>query len=250
MENSESVITGKIALVTGATGGIGRAIALSMADAGADVVVSGRDTGKLDRLASEIESRQKRALPISADLHQRDQVEGMVAQALEIFGRLDILINCAGTIVLKPFLETTIDQFREQMDLHYMATVIACKQVVPRMVSQGAGKIVNISSLSGTVGYSHHSAYSAAKGAVIRFSEAIAEELKPHHINVNCIAPNAVDTALFDEWVHETGTDLDRSEWIQPNEIGELAVYLCSPAARSITGETIVIKGIYGSGSD
>lgn len=243
-------LSGKIAMVTGATGGIGRAIAISLARAGADVVVTGRNSEKLGRVAGEIESLQVRALPVPADLLLEDQVEAVVTQALEVFSRLDILVNCAGTIVLKTFLDTSIDQFREQMDLHFMATVIACKHVVPIMVSQGGGKIVNISSISGTVGYSHHSAYSAAKGAVIRFSEAIAEELKTSRINVNCIAPNAVDTALFDEWVEETGTTLERKDWIQPKEIGELTVFLCSPAGRSITGETIVLKGIYGTGDE
>jgi 3-oxoacyl-[acyl-carrier protein] reductase len=171
----------------------------------------------------------------------------MVEKTIQTFGQLDILVNCAGTIILKPFLETSVEEFQTQMDLHYMATVIACKVAVPIMQKQGGGKIISMSSISGTVGYSHHSAYSPAKGAIIRFSEAIAQELKPDHINVNCIAPNAVDTGLFDSWVAESGNELDRSEWIQPEEIGDLVVYLCSPSARSITGETIVLQGIYES---
>jgi NAD(P)-dependent dehydrogenase (short-subunit alcohol dehydrogenase family) len=113
------------------------------------------------------------------------------------------------------------------------------------MQKQGGGKIISMSSISGTVGYEHHSAYSPAKGAIIRFSEAIAKELKPYYINVNCIAPNAVDTALFNEWIAESGTKLDRKDWIKPEEIGELVLFLCSPAARSITGETIILQGIY-----
>ncbi len=239
------VLKGKVALVTGAAGGIGRAICMALAEAGANVAVADRNAERLDTISAMIEKTGHRALSLPIDVLKQDQVEAMVTETAETFDRLDILVNAAGTIILKPFMETTIEQFREQMDLHFMATVIACKTVVPIMQRQGGGKIISMSSISGTVGYSHHSAYSPAKGAIIRFSEAIAQELKPHHINVNCIAPNAVDTPLFDDWIAETSTELDRSEWIQPREIGDLVVYLSSPAARSITGETILLQGIY-----
>jgi NAD(P)-dependent dehydrogenase (short-subunit alcohol dehydrogenase family) len=235
----------QVALVTGAAGGIGRAISLALANAGADVALADRTAERLDAISKMIEKTGRRSLPLPTDVLVQDQVESMVAKTVESFDRLDILVNGAGTIILKPFMETSVDEFRQQMDLHFMATVIASKAAVPIMQRQGGGKIISMSSISGTVGYSHHSAYSPAKGAIIRFSQAIAEELKPDHINVNCIAPNAVDTPLFDDWVAETGTELDRSEWIQPEEIGDLVVYLCSPAARSITGETILLQGIY-----
>lgn len=240
-----TLLQGQSALVTGASRGIGRAVALALAQAGARVAVSARDEAALRAVTAEIGQAGGSAVALPADVRQQAQIEAAVARTAEVFGRLDILVNNAGTIVLKSFAETTVAQFREQMELHFMATVIACKAAVPLMQRQGGGKIVNMASISGTVGYEHHSAYSPAKGAVIRFTEAIAKELKPDHINVNCIAPNAVDTGLFDEWVAESGIQLDRSEWIQPGEIGALAVFLCSPAARSITGETIVLQGIY-----
>jgi NAD(P)-dependent dehydrogenase (short-subunit alcohol dehydrogenase family) len=239
------LLDGLAAIVTGASRGIGRAIALAMAEAGADVTLAARSTDDLRAVAAEVEKLGRNALVVPTDALKPDQVEALVAQAVERFGRLDILVNNAGTIVLKPFSETTVEQFREQMELHYMATVIACKAAVPVMQKQRGGKIINMSSISGTVGYDWHSAYSPAKGAIIRFSEAIATELKPDFINVNCIAPNAVDTVLFDEWLTETNTVLDRTDWIQPKEVGELAVFLCSPGARSITGATIVMQGIY-----
>ncbi|HZQ07806.1 MAG TPA: SDR family oxidoreductase [Anaerolineae bacterium] len=239
------MLKGQVAIVTGASRGIGRAIALALAHAGADVAIGSRDTAALQAVARELERAGAKTLVMTIDAHERDQIEALVAKTFETFGRLDILVNNAGTIILKSFDNTSVEQYAEQMNLHYMATVIACKAAVPLMRKQGSGKIINISSISGTVGYEDHSAYSPAKGAIIRFSEAIAKELKKDHINVNCIAPNAVDTALFDEWIAEEHPVLDRSEWIQPSEIGELAVFLCSPAARSITGETIVLQGIY-----
>jgi NAD(P)-dependent dehydrogenase (short-subunit alcohol dehydrogenase family) len=242
---AKMVLEGKTAIITGASRGIGRAIALALAQAGADVALAARSADALHEVAAAVEKMGRHALVIPTDARRQDQVEALVAQTVERYGHLDILINNAGTIVLKPFSETSIDQYREQMDLHYMATVIACKAAVPIMQKQHGGKIVNMSSISGTVGYDWHSAYSPAKGAIIRFSEAIAAELKPDYINVNCIAPNAVDTVLFDEWIAESHTILDRTDWIQPQEIGELAVFLCSPAARSITGETIILQGIY-----
>ena len=241
------LLKGQVALVTGSARGIGRAIALALAKAGADIALADRNDELLEGTAKEIEGLGRRALPMKTDVLVQEQIESAVYKTADTLGRLDILVNCAGNIILKPFLETSVEQFRQQMDLHFMATVIACKAAIPIMQKQGRGKIISMSSISGTVGYSHHSAYSPAKGSIIRFSEAIAQELKPDHINVNCIAPNAVDTRLFDEWIEETGTRLDRSEWIQPEEIGDLVVYLCSPSARSITGETIVLQGIYPS---
>jgi len=239
------MLHGSVALVTGAAGGIGSAIARSLAIAGADLGISDVDSDRLGPIAREISELGRRALVIPADLLVQEQVETMMAEAFGALGRLDILVNCAGAIVLKSFDETTIEEYRRQMDLHYMATVIACKSAVPIMKKQRSGKIISMSSISGTIGYAHHSAYSPAKGAIIRFSEAIAQELKPYHITVNCIAPNAVDTGLFDNWIRETNTHLDRTDWIQPHEIGELAVFLSSPAARSITGATIVVQGVY-----
>ena len=241
------VLKGKIALVTGSGRGIGRSIALSLAKAGADVALADLDSDALGDVSKEIEAIGRRTLKLHTNVLIREQIEAMVSRTVESLDRLDILVNCAGSIILKPFLETSVEEFQGQMDLHYMATVIACKAAVPVMQRQGGGKIISMSSISGTVGYTHHSAYSPAKGAIIRFSEAIAQELKPDHINVNCIAPNAVDTRLFDEWIAETGTQLDRSEWIQPDEIGDLVIFLCSPSARSITGETIILQGIYES---
>lgn len=242
-----SPLTGQVALVTGASRGIGKAIAVALAQAGADVAIAARDKERLEAVAADVTAAGRDALVLPTDLLDRKQIEAMVTDTFESFGHLDILVNNGGTIVLKTFLDTTVEQFREQMDLHYMATVIACKVAVPFMQQQGGGKIINMASISGTVGYQHHSAYSPAKGAIIRFTEAIAKELKPDYINVNCIAPNAVDTALFDEWMAENNTILDRKDWIQCEEIGALTVFLCSPAARSITGETIVLQGIYQS---
>jgi meso-butanediol dehydrogenase/(S,S)-butanediol dehydrogenase/diacetyl reductase len=241
------VLKGKNALVTGSGRGIGRSIALALARAGADVALADLDSDVLENVSKEIEAIGRRTLKLQTNVLVREQIEAMVSKTVENFNRLDILINCAGKIILKPFLDTSVEEFQSQMDLHFMATVIACKAAVPIMQRQDGGKIISMSSISGTVGYTHHSAYSPAKGAIIRFSEAIAQELKPDHINVNCIAPNAVDTRLFDEWIAETGTQLDRSEWIRPDEIGDLVVFLCSPSARSITGETIILQGIYES---
>lgn len=241
------MVDNQVALITGAGGGIGKAIALEFAKAGLNVAVSDINQEQLVKTLSEIQHHNSDCFPIVADMLITEEIYSMVKTTVDNFGKLDILVNCAGSIILKPFLETSLNEFRQQMDLHFFATVAATKASVEYMIGQGSGKIINMSSISGTVGYSEHSAYSPAKGAVIRFSEAIAQELKSFHINVNCIAPNAVDTGLFDHWQQETGIAPDRTGWIQPQEIGQLAVYLASPAARSITGETIVLQGIYPS---
>jgi NAD(P)-dependent dehydrogenase (short-subunit alcohol dehydrogenase family) len=239
------VIDGQAAVITGAGRGIGRAIALALASGGANVSLAGRNMEELAKVKGEIEAQRRDCLVVQTDVTKQDQIESMIDKTVKRFGKLDILVNNAGSIILKSFLETTIDEYRQQMDIHYIAAVIACQAAVPLMQKQGSGKIVNISSIAGTVGYGYHSAYSPSKGAMIRFSEAIAQELKKDHINVNCIAPNAVDTNLFDDWMTESQLIQDRSEWIKPAEVGELALYLCSPAARSITGETIILQGIY-----
>jgi meso-butanediol dehydrogenase/(S,S)-butanediol dehydrogenase/diacetyl reductase len=241
-------LAGQTALVTGASRGIGQAIALSLAEAGADVAVAARSAGALEGVAAEIRQKGRRALALPTDVTDDAQVQAMVARVAHEWGRLDILVNNAGAIILKDFVETPIAEFRRMMELNFMSTVVACKAAVPIMQAQRHGHIINISSISGTVGYSAHSAYSAAKGALIRLTEAMAEELKEYNIAVNAICPNAVDTNLFDDWAREHNLTLDRSGWIQPREIGELVVFLCSPAARSITGESIVIRGMYKSG--
>ncbi len=241
------MLDNQVALVTGAGGGIGSAIAIELARAGADLSVSDIEQDRLLCTVSAIQKQHQSAFPVVADMLKEKQVHSMVESTISHFGRLDILVNCAGSIILKPFLETSLEEYRRQMELHFLAAVAATKATVPQMINQGGGRIISMSSISGTVGYSDHSAYSPAKGALIRFSEAVAQELKPHRINLNCIAPNAVDTGLFDRWQEETGIAPDRTGWIQPAEIGQLVVFLAGPSGRSITGETIILQGIYES---
>ena len=230
-----------VAIVTGASRGIGRATELALAREGAHVVVAARTASQLEEVAEEIRATGRRGLVVKTDVTQEEDIEHLVQRTLEEFGRVDILVNNAGAIVMKPFLDTTLEEFDHMHAVNLRSTFILMKAVLPIMVGQGGGKIINFSSVSGQQGYEEHCAYSAAKAGVIRLTESAADEMKQHDININVICPQAVDTDLFGDMF----PDLDRSRWAKSDEVAELIVYLCSPVARPITGASLVVSGMH-----
>ena len=261
-------LDGKVAIVTGAgrLRGIGRAAAVSLARLGADVVISG--TGRspesfpddekaagwrdVESTADQVRAEGRKALPLTADVSNLEQVQEMVDRTLEEFGRVDVLINNAAFARgpdRVPILELPPDTFQRVLDVKVTGTYLCSKAVIEHLIAQGeGGKIVNISSTAGKRGSQNTLAYNAANFAVVGMTQSMARELGPHGISVNCVCPGAVDTSRMDDlgrgdrWqqmasatpIGRTGTD---------DEVGDFIAYLCTEAASWIHGQSINING-------
>ncbi len=243
-----SELSDRSVLVTGGSRGLGRATALACARAGANVVVTGRDEGKMAETVDAIHELGREALAIACEITDPDAVEAAVDRAWAHFAGLDVSFHYAGINLFRPALDTTAEQFREVQETNLFGTWYSCQSVGRRMLEQGSGKIVNISSDFGIRGDANWSAYSASKAAVIVLTKSLAWEWAPD-VTVNCIAPGAfytdINSEMLDqpeiaEWV-KRATPLSR--WGQPDEIGPLAVLLASTGSDYMTGEVIRIDG-------
>jgi 3-oxoacyl-[acyl-carrier protein] reductase len=229
-----------VALVTGSAQGIGRAIALAFAREGADLVLADRRADALPGVAEAIRSLGRRALAHPADVSDEGQVGSLVERALGEFGRVDVLVNNAGTIVLPGGLEETTPEAWDTMMATNARSVFLCSRaVVPDMRRRGRGRIVNVASTAGLRGLPERSAYCASKHAVVGFTRALALDLRLHGIAVNAICPGAVDTPL----TAYSRPEADKSGWLQPTDVAEVAVFLASDSARGMTGAIVEVAG-------
>lgn len=242
----------QIAVVTGASRGIGRAIAVAFAKAGADVVATARTLGGLAGVADDIAAAGRAALPVAADLAEADAAGRIVAAAQERFGRIDILVNNAGNI--HPYTELTEfdpDDWRQVIEVNLVAPAMLIRAVLPHMADRKSGTIINISSIGGRRGGRGRTAYRATKAGLISLTESVAAEARPHGINVNCICPGAVDTEGLRDLTKSRGRT-EPPNLMSPSEIADIALFLASPNARAITGTAIDAFGgtnpLFGSG--
>jgi len=243
----------RIAVITGGGTNIGKGIALEFAKEGADVVVSSRSMANLEKVAEEIKSLGRRSLAIATDVRVKEQVQNMIKRTLDEFGRIDILVNNSG-ITRRALI---VDMSQEDWD-DVIATnltgVFYCLQAVARqMMEQKYGKIINMSSISGVGGIAPTLAnYSAVKAGVVQLTKAAARELGPYGINVNAIAPGAVESTIYlarrtpeevEDWLEYARKVALMGRIGTPEDIAKLAVYLASDDSSFICGETIVIDG-------
>jgi NADP-dependent 3-hydroxy acid dehydrogenase YdfG len=198
-------LTGKITLVTGASRGIGRAIALRFAQEGADLIITARSQQELNALRTQIEAMGRRCLSVPADLRQPAAINSLVEQALETFGRIDILINNAGVGDWKPVTEFTLAEYDQIFDVNVRAIFWLTQAVLPQMINRAEGHIINIASASGRWAYPGGTVYCASKFAVVGFNEALAKELRPTGVRVTALCPGQVNTYIGgsgpEEWV-------------------------------------------------
>lgn len=240
----------KVAIVTGASRGIGRAIALGFARAGADVALAARSEGDLKSLADEIEEVGRRAIVVPTDVTQRDQIESLVTRTVEELGRLDILVNNAGgTRFMSPILGLRPEGWDKALALNLDSVFHATQLAAQQMAGGGGGSIIQIASVAGIMGVPGLSYYSAAKGGVRLLSQAVAKELAESNVRVNSIAPGWVATDLnanlrVDEATDKFVTDMvPMKRWAEPEEIVGAAIFLASGASSFVTGATLVVDG-------
>jgi 3-oxoacyl-[acyl-carrier protein] reductase len=252
MSTTSKKLAGKVAVVTGASKGIGAAIAEHLAAAGAAVVVNySSSKAGADAVVEKIKKKDGRAVAVQANLAKPDEIPRLFVEAKKAFGRVDILINNAGVYEFAPLDSVTVEQYRKQFDLNVLGLVLATKEAVKHMGPEG-GSVVNLSSVVATSAPAMASLYSGTKGAVNAITRSLAVELGPKKIRVNAINPGMVET----EGVHAAGfaegdfrktieaqTPLGRIG--QPDDIAPAAVFFASGDSSWITGETLYISGGY-----
>lgn len=249
-------LDGKRLFITGGSRGLGREMALAVADAGADVILSGRDAASLEKTASEIRALGRQVQTLQADMGRTDQCEAACQQVLTRHSPIDILINNVGGRRENIPLETMpLATWQSLLDLNLTSTVICTQRIGGAMVERGrGGRIINISSINGIVAGRNIAGrhYETAKAAVIQFSRAVAADWAPHGVTVNAICPGGFMTEPNIRWSQQHPEVIDAfkaqipmGHFGQPEDLGPLAVYLASDAARYITGATLVIDGGY-----
>lgn len=249
-------LDGKRLFITGGSRGLGREMALAIAEAGADVVLSGRDTESLEKTAADIRALGRECFTIQADIGDPQQCAGACRQVLDEYGCVDILINNVGgrreNIATE---EMPLETWQQMMDLNLTATFLCTKTIGAAMIERGTGgRIINIASINGLVAGRNIAGrhYETAKAAVIQFTRAVAADWAAHAITVNVICPGGFMTEPNQRWaklhpeVIETFTrQIPMGEFGPPEDLGPLAVYLASDASRYMTGASLVIDGGY-----
>lgn len=244
-------LAGRTALVTGGNRGLGRAFAVALAEAGADVAITARDAERSSQVLDELTGLGVRAFASAADVSKRTDIERMVSEVIGEFGRIDILVNNAGACVHRPALEVTDDEWNQVVDLNLTGLWLCSQVVAPHMISAGGGVMVNIGSISSMIVNrpQWQPAYNASKAAVHQLTKSLAAEWAPHNIRVNALAPGYVKTEMapVDEphfrryWVE----DAPMQRYALPAEIGPSLVYLASDASSFMTGSVLVVDGGY-----
>lgn len=243
-------LEGKVALVTGASRGIGRSIAIGFAEAGADVAVAARTTEALAETAKHIEAAGRKALVISCDVTDTAQVDAMVASTIEAFGKIDVLVNNAGgTRFMSPLASMREDGWLKVIDLNLNSIYRVCKAASPHLISNGNASVINVSSIDGVEPTPLRTNYSAAKAGVIAVTRVLAQEWAQLGVRVNTLSPGAVETdiwgALSDDehFVNMVTERIPMGRWATPEEMVGPAIFLASDASSYMTGANLIIDG-------
>jgi len=252
MESSKDLFSlhGKVRIVTGAGRGLGYGIALALAGAGSDLIIVSRSRQELEYASQEITTETNRmVLPVSLDLAKEGEIESLVEDVLEEFGRIDVLVNNAGTTVRKPFLEVTQKEFDDVVHLNLRAVYFLTQAVVKEMVRHKRGKIINIASLGSQIGLRNISAYTATKGGIASLTKTLALELAGYNINVNAVAPGYFKTKMTEALFR----DEEGYRWVLsriplgragvPHDLAGTVIFLASSASDYVTGQVVFVDG-------
>jgi NAD(P)-dependent dehydrogenase (short-subunit alcohol dehydrogenase family) len=249
MAHSLFDLAGKSAVVVGGTSGIGLAMAVGLAEAGADVVATSRRAEQVEEAARAIEATGRRALRLASDVGDRASLEAVLAGTLKEFGKVDILINSAGKIKREPTLTVSEETWNDIMDTNVTGTLRACQIFGKHMLERGYGRIVNIASLNSFVSLKEVTAYAASKAAVAALTKSLAVEWSARGVTVNAIAPGVFRTALNQKLLDESdrGKELlirtPMGRFGKTEELVGSAIYLASDASTFVTGEVLVVDG-------
>lgn len=240
----------RVCLVTGGGSGIGKAICKKVATEGAKVIVADLLLEKAKRVSDEIRSEGGEAVPIQVDVTQFLDVKQMVEKAENVFGQIDVLVNNAGWSSVEAFLESDESTWDKEIDINLKGVLYTCKTVLPIMIKQGYGKVINISSEAGVVGAASKVVYSAAKGGVISFTKALAREMARHNITVNSISPGVTKTPLLNELESGKPGLISKLEKLvplrrlaEPEDIANTVCLFASYEGDYITGQTLSVSG-------
>lgn len=245
-------LTGKVAIVVGGGGGIGRAQALGLADAGADVVIASRKLEHLEPVVKEILKKGRKSLAVAVDVSEEKSVTAMVDTVLKKFPQINILVNAHGISIRKPAETFPIDEWQQVMDINTRGTFLCCQAVGKIMIKQKSGKIINLSSVRGRYGLpANYAAYCASKGAVDTLTRTLACEWAKHNVLVNAVAPTIVETALTltpeallnPDYAKYMKGRIPMGRWALPEDIVGATIFFASAASNFITGQILYIDG-------
>jgi NAD(P)-dependent dehydrogenase (short-subunit alcohol dehydrogenase family) len=248
-------LAGRVAVVTGASRGLGQTFARALAKAGADLIITSRNASDLKSFQHEIESLGRKALPLPLDVRDHNSIRSMVASAIAHFGKIDILVNNAGCNRRKPALDVTWDDWNTILDTNLRGTFFVAQEVARQMIPKKYGRIINIGSVTSVAGYAGLAPYGASRGGVRQLTMSLADDWGPHGITVNCLAPGWFKTAqnavMYEdkEWVEYLCDRIPLKRPGQPPDLEGGVVFLASDASAYITGQTLLIDGGISTGA-
>src|ERR1051326_1817098 len=248
-------LSGKVAIVTGTSRGLGQYLARALARAGADLVITSRDPDTLKPFQAEIQKMGRKALPLSLDVRELDSIQSMVNTASAHFGRIDILVNNAGCNVRKPALEVTWDDWNLILNTNLRGTFFVAQAVARQMVRNKYGRIINIGSVTSVAGYAGLGPYGASRGGVKQLTMSLADDWGIYGITVNCLAPGWFKTAqnavMYEnkEWVEYLKDRIPLKRPGQSNGLDGAVVFLASDASAYVTGQTLLVDGGISTGA-
>ncbi len=248
-------LTGRTALITGCSRGLGQVFARALALAGADVIVTSRKVDDLDDFKTEIESLGRNCTPLSCDVRDFDSIQKMVDGAIQVAGKIDILVNNAGCNVRKQALDVTWDDWNLVLDTNLRGTFFVSQAVAKHMINAGYGRIVNIGSLTSVSGSAGLGPYGASRGGVKQLTMSLADDWGKYGITVNCLAPGWFKTAQNavmyenEEWVSYLSDRIPLKRPGRPDDLCGSVVFLASDASAYITGQTLLIDGGMSTGA-
>jgi len=248
-------LSGKVAIVTGTSRGLGQYFGRALARAGADLVITSRDPDALADFRSEIEQLGRRAVPVPLDVRDYSSIQQMVEAAYDAYGKIDILVNNAGCNVRKAALDITWDDWNLVLDTNLRGTFFVAQAVARKMIPRRYGRIINIGSVTSVFGYAGLGPYCASRGGVKQLTMSLADDWGPHGITVNCLAPGWFKTAqnavLYEnkEWVEYLVDRIPLKRPGQPGDLEGAIVFLASDASEYITGQTLLVDGGISTGA-